>query len=122
MWDAGASSLFRDGNAVLVDRKVTSGGRPVATLRLAFPRGSLDPAARDLRSTLASALILSAALASAGALAVAVIVARAIVRPVRRLSEAARALGSGTNGVRVGATSGRGELAELGQAFDGASP
>lgn len=118
LWDAGASSLFRDGNAVLVDRKVTSGGRPVATLRLAFPRGSLDPAARHLRSTLASALLLSAALASAGALAVAVIAARAIVRPVRRLSEAARALGSGTNGVRVGATSGRGELAELGQAFD----
>jgi two-component system sensor histidine kinase BaeS len=97
---------------------VTSGGRPVATLRLAFPRGSLDPAARHLRATLASALLLSAALASAGALAVAVIAARAIVRPVRRLSEATRALGSGASGVRVLATSGRGELAELGRAFD----
>ncbi len=116
--DAGASSLFRNGSGALVNHKVTSGGQVVATLRLAFPKGGLDPAARHLRSTLAGALLLSAALASAGALVVAIVAARAVVTPVRRLSEAARALGSGATGVRVGASSGGGELAELGRAFD----
>ena len=57
-------------------------------------------------------------LASAVALLGAVFAARGIVKPLNRLSEAARAVGSGASGVRVGPVAGPGELAELAHAFD----
>jgi two-component system, OmpR family, sensor histidine kinase BaeS len=45
-------------------------------------------------------------------------VAKGLVKPIRRLSAAARALGAGTSGIRVDAQSGPSELVELAGAFD----
>ena len=83
-----------------------------------FPHGGLTPAERKLRSDLVTAVAVSAVIAAAVALVVAVFVAKGLVRPIRRLSEAAHALGSGTTSIRVGEQNGPGELVELAGAFD----
>ena len=98
----GATKLFRDRQASSAFRRLSVGGRPIGTMDLASPHGGLSPAERKLRTDLVSAVAVSAVIAAAVALVVAVFVAKGLVRPIRRLSEAARALGSGTTGIRVG--------------------
>jgi two-component system, OmpR family, sensor histidine kinase BaeS len=115
---AGTQSLFQDTQASMATRQLSVGGRQIRTIDLAFPHGGLTPAERKLRTDLVSAVAVSAIIAAAVALVVAVFVAKGLVRPIRRLSEAARALGSGTTGIRVGEQSGPGELVELAGAFD----
>ena len=115
---AGPQRLFGAEGSELDDRVLTSGSTPMGTLRVAFPAGGLSTSDRHLRSTLTDAVGWSAALAILGALLVAIVVARSLVRPIRRLSAAARALGEGASTVRVGAGAGPGELGELGRAFD----
>jgi two-component system sensor histidine kinase BaeS len=110
---AGTQSLFEDPQASMATRQLSVAGRQIGTVDLAFPHGGLTPAERKLRTDLVSAVAVSAIIAAAVALVVAVFVAKGLVRPIRRLSEAARALGSGTTGIRVGEQSGPGELVEL---------
>ena len=115
---AGSQPLFRAEGTERKEVVLTDGSTPVGSLRLAFPAGGLSTSDRHLRSTLTDAVGWSAALAILGALLVALVVARSLVRPIRRLSAAARALGEGTSTVRVGDRAGPGELGELGRAFD----
>jgi signal transduction histidine kinase len=115
---AGPQTLFGRDSSKLTQRTVTVESTPVGTVHLAFPAGGLSPGDRHLRSTLTAAVGWSAALAALGALLVAVLVARTVVRPIRRLSLAARALGEGAVAVRVGDQAGPGELGDLGRAFD----
>jgi two-component system, OmpR family, sensor histidine kinase BaeS len=114
----GTQELFKDRHATSAVRRLRVAGRPVGTMDLAFPHGGLSPAERKLRADLVSAVGVSAIIAAAVALIVAVFVAKGLVRPIRRLSDAARALGSGTTSIRVGEQTGPEELVELAGAFD----
>jgi two-component system sensor histidine kinase BaeS len=120
---AGPQHLFKQPDSTLAERVIASGEpgaapRIVGRMHLAFPSGGLTLAERHLRSVLIAAVGWSAGLAAAVALIVAVIVARAFIGPIRRLSGAARALGAGVSAARVGPDAGPGELGELGRTFD----
>ena len=115
---SGRTALLGNDQGVLVRRSLSTDRQVIGTLRLAFPAGGLSPAEQRLRSALWHAVGLSAAIATAVALAVALFAARGLVRPIRRLSAAAQALGSGVSGARTGEPRGPGELGELARAFD----
>jgi two-component system sensor histidine kinase BaeS len=107
------------GGQIDVDQQELSAhGAPVGSVTVTYPAGGLDRGDRHLRAALLSAVGWSAALAVLGALIVSVIVARGVVRPIKRLSEAVRALRLGGDSPRVGPQAGPGELGELGRAFD----
>ena len=116
--------LFRSGSGTLlkatdtphVRRTLQIGSQRIAVLRLAFPAGGLSPAERRLRSALAEALAVSAGLAVLGAAVVAGIATRVLVRPIHRLTAAARALEAGGS-IRLGSRAGPGEFGELGRGF-----
>jgi two-component system sensor histidine kinase BaeS len=93
-------------------------GQEVGVLRLAFPAGGLSPADRRLRTELAEALGVSAGLAVLVAVVVAGLATPVLVRPIRRLTAAVRALQTGARQSRVGEPAGPGELGELGRTFD----
>jgi two-component system sensor histidine kinase BaeS len=107
------------GGQIDVDHQdVAVNGGPVGSVTVTYPAGGLDRGDRHLRSALLSAVGWSAALAVLGALIVSVVVARGVVRPIRRLSAAVRSLRLGGDSPRVGPQAGPGELGELGRAFD----
>jgi len=93
-------------------------GRTVGRLRVGFPPSGLTPGDQRLRSELVGAVGLSAGLAAGVAVVVGLVAAGNLERPIRRLSRAAAALGSGIKGVRVGPPRGPVELGELARAFD----
>jgi two-component system sensor histidine kinase BaeS len=101
-----------------VERTVNVGGRQVGTTIVEFPLGGANPADSHLRSSLTAAVALSAGLAAFAALIVGVLMARGVVRPLRRLAGAVRSLRLGERSPRVGPSAGPGELGELGEAFD----
>jgi two-component system sensor histidine kinase BaeS len=115
---AGPQNLFHQSHTARTEHALTSASGPVGTLRVAFAAGGLNTAERHLRSTLSAAVGWTAGLVALVALAVAVLVARGLVRPIRRLSTAARALERGQSETRVGAPTAPGELGELARAFD----
>jgi signal transduction histidine kinase len=102
----------------LVEQAVSLSNASVGTAEVAFPAGGLNPGDRHLRSALLTAIGWSAGLAVLGALIVGVLVARGVVRPIRRLSAAVSALRLHGDSPRVGPQAGPGELGELGRAFD----
>ena len=114
----GPPGLLSTGDPIGVHRSLQVEKHSIGTVDLAFPKGGLTPGDRRLRSDLGGAVEISAVIAAGVALAVAIVVAKGLVRPIRRLSAAAQALGSGTKGIRVGEQTGPGELAELARAFD----
>ncbi|HXW77954.1 MAG TPA: ATP-binding protein [Acidimicrobiales bacterium] len=114
----GPAAMLRSGDAISEHLPLSVDGRSIGRLHLVFPKGGLTPGDRRLRSDLGGAVEISAVIAAAVALLVAVVVAKGLVRPIRRLSAAAQALGSGTKGIRVGEQTGPGELVELARAFD----
>jgi two-component system, OmpR family, sensor histidine kinase BaeS len=114
----GPPGLFTEKGTSVVDRPISDNGSALGTVQVAMMANGLSISQSHLRSTLAGAVGLSAALAAVGALVVGVVVARGVVRPVKRLSDAARSLERGTSGARVGPRAGPGELGELGRAFD----
>lgn len=101
-----------------VDQTVTVGGEPVGVATIDFPGGGVRPGDSYLRSSLFSAVGWSAALACLAAIVVGVVLARGVVRPLRRLASAVRSLKLGESSPRVGHDAGPGELGELGRAFD----
>jgi signal transduction histidine kinase len=103
---------------MVVERTLTVAGRPVGSATLGFPAGGVTAGDRHLRSSLTAAVAWSAALAALAALIVGVLMARGVVRPLRRLSNAVRSLKLGESSPRVGPAAGPGELGELGRAFD----
>jgi two-component system, OmpR family, sensor histidine kinase BaeS len=118
LFRAGPAEMLSGGDPIGEHIPLKADGRAIGTLHLVFPSGGLTPGDRRLRSDLGGAVEISAVIAAAVALLVAVVVAKGLLRPIRRLSEAAQALGSGTKGIRVGEQTGPGELVELARAFD----
>ncbi|MHB1975191.1 MAG: histidine kinase dimerization/phospho-acceptor domain-containing protein, partial [Acidimicrobiales bacterium] len=103
-------------------RAVVSGGRVVGEVHLDFPDQGLSPAEQRLRSALARSAALAGGLGVLVALVASVVVTGRLVRPLRRLSAAARAVGAGDRSVRLATGGGGpGELGELGTAFDAMS-
>jgi two-component system, OmpR family, sensor histidine kinase BaeS len=90
----------------------------VGTVTIGFPAGGARPGDSHLRSSLYAAVGWSAALAALAALIVGVLLARGVVRPLRRLAAAVSSLKLGEHSPRVGPAAGPGELGELGRAFD----
>lgn len=96
---------------------VMSGGHHVGTAVLRFALAT--PAAeQQVRSALGHTVIWGGALAVAIASLIGLFVARRIVRPLRRLTTAARALAAGDRSARGGGDE-PAELGDLGRAFDG---
>ena len=108
----------RSNSAVVVERSVRVGGQVVGTAKISFPSGGARPGDNHLRSSLFSAVAWSAALAALVAVIVGLIVARGVIRPLRRLASVVRSLRLGQSSPRVGPDFGPGELGELGRAFD----
>ena len=106
LFSAGPVAMLRSGDPIGEHLPLTVDGHEIGDLHLVFPKGGLTPGDRRLRSDLGGAVEISAVIAAAVALLVAVVVAKGLVRPIRRLSEAAQALGSGTKGIRVGEQTG----------------
>lgn len=113
----GPDGLLRSPSAARLSRSLVVGGRRVGVLRLAFPTGGLSPGDRRLRSELATAVGVGAGLAALVALIVALTVTRFLVRPIRRLTTAARAIEMGRRNATHFDFGGPGELGELGLAF-----
>jgi two-component system, OmpR family, sensor histidine kinase BaeS len=100
-------------------RAVVVAGRPVGSVRIVFPRGSLPAAPRHLRDALSRTVTGAAVLAGLLAVIAAVFVSRRLTRPLLRLIATARAMEVGDRGARVGDLRAPGELGELAAAFDG---
>ena len=109
---ANSTALKANERAIIVD------GKSVGTVTVGFPDGGASPSDSHLRSSLFAAVGWSAALAALGGLVFGVLMARGVVQPLRRLSQAVRSLKLGENSPRVGPSAGPGELGELGRAFD----
>ena len=108
----------RSDNPMIVERALRIDGQVVGTAKVNFPSGGVRVGDSHLRSSLFAAVAWSAGLAALAAVIVGLIVARGVIRPVRRLASAARSLKLGQNSPRVGPNFGPGELGELGRAFD----
>lgn len=115
---AGPQKHFSESDSKIVREPLTVDHATVGTVKLGFAADGLSTSERHLRRALLAAIGWSAALAAGVAFVVAAVVARGLVGPIRRLSSAARALGTGTSHARVGPDAGPGELGELGRAFD----
>ncbi|MGO8876190.1 MAG: sensor histidine kinase [Acidimicrobiales bacterium] len=115
---SGPQALLGAHAAAQVRRPLFILGRQVGVLHLAFPAGGLSPADQRLRTELAQALGVSAAVAVLGALVVARVGTAVLVRPMSRLTAAVRALEAGYSPRPLGERAGPGELGELGSAFD----
>ncbi|MDL4771276.1 sensor histidine kinase [Actinomadura xylanilytica] len=120
----------------MVFQRITRGGKPFllvgthvtqyvttteeperTTPPMVFVSASLSQEAADLRS-FTGAIVIADSLALAAALALALLATRGVLRPVRRLGAAARALGDGELNTRV-TVRGRDELADLARTFNG---
>lgn len=92
-------------------------GKNVGTASIRFPKDSLPPAERQLRNALTRTTVIGVAIAAAVALLVGLVVTQAIIRPLRRLTEAVQRLGRGERSARANLEA-PGELGELAAAVD----
>jgi two-component system sensor histidine kinase BaeS len=112
----GPKALLDRSNATLIRQPLLVLGQEAGVLQLGFP--GLSPANRRLRNELVEALGISAGLALLAVVVGATLVTPRLVRPIRRLTTAVRALGAGAGYNKMGDEAGPGELGELGRAFD----
>jgi two-component system sensor histidine kinase BaeS len=98
-------------------KAVVVSGKRVGTATLRFPKNTLPPAEKQLRTTLTKTTLIGAGIAVVIALLAGALVAGWIRRPLRRLIEAVRRLEGGDRSARAN-LSAPGELGELAQAVD----
>jgi two-component system sensor histidine kinase BaeS len=96
---------------------VVVAGRVVGRAIIRFPKATLPPAERQLRSALTRTTAIGVVIAAAVALLVGLLVTHAITRPLRRLTDAVRLLGRGERSARANLEA-PGELGELAAAVD----
>ena len=92
--------------------------RAVGLVVVTFTRGELPEAEIHVRDALEGTVTVGSIAAALAALAVAVPLARRVVRPLTRVTYAARALGDGDASARAGHHDAPGELGTLAAAFD----
>lgn len=97
---------------------IVVGGQAVGTAVVTFTRGELGQAERHVRDALSGTVLIGAVVAALVALAVAIPLARRVVRPLSRITAAARRLGDGDASARVDDHDAPGELGTLAIAFD----
>ena len=97
---------------------IVAGAREVGTAVVRFPASGLSRAESDTRSALTTAVLVGAALALLLAAIAAALLSRRITRPLSKLTEAATRLERGELDARAGIADARGEIGELGHAFD----
>ncbi len=98
-------------------KAVVVSGKRVGTVTLRFPKNTLPPAEKQLRSALTKTTLIGAGIAVVIALLAGALVAGWIRRPLLRLIEAVRKLEGGDRAARAN-LSAPGELGELAQAVD----
>lgn len=111
-----AGTTHGDGPAVTAD--IIVGGQRVGVAEITFANSELAMAERHVRDALRGAVLLGTLLASGVAVLAAVPLSRRIVRPLRRVTDAARKVGEGDPTARVGHHDDPGELGQLAGAFD----
>ncbi len=94
------------------------GATTIATGTFTFPRKGLLPEEVAFRHSIETSVLVASVLALLVALGASIFGTRRIVRPLRVLTSATRQLATGDRASRVGELHTRGELAELGSAFD----
>jgi signal transduction histidine kinase len=118
VWSRDAPEPSGSYTPMVFDQPILIDTQTVGTVTIGFPAGGVRPGDNHLRSSLYAAVGWSAGLAALAALVVGVLLARGVVRPVRRLASAVSSLRLGEHSPRVGPAAGPGELGELGRAFD----
>jgi two-component system sensor histidine kinase BaeS len=93
-------------------------GEQVGTAHVTFVSGELAQAERHVRDALSGAIVLGALAAAAGGALVAAPLVTRIVRPLRRVTDAARQLGDGDPSARAGHHDAPGEVGTLNRTFD----
>lgn len=111
-----AATSHGDGPAVTADIMVD--GQRVGVAEITFANSELAMAERHVRDALRGAVLLGTLLAAGVAVLAAVPLSRRIVRPLRRVTDAARKVGEGDPTARVGHHDDPGELGQLAGAFD----
>ncbi len=94
-------------------------GRTVGTAVVMFTSSELAQAEVHVRDALRGTVLIGALLAALVAVAVAIPLSRRIVRPLRRVTDAANRLGDGDSTTRVGNHDAPGEIGILAATFDG---
>lgn len=102
---------------VLEAGQVIAGGHVVGRFTLGFQSGGAAPADHHLIHSMERAVAVSGALAVLAAVGISLVAARAVVAPLRRVTEAARAIERGERGEVLDGQPGPGELGELAEAF-----
>ena len=93
-------------------------GQKIGTTVVTFASGELAQAEIHVRDALRGTVLIGALAAAIVAVAVAVPLSRRIVRPLRRVTDAARRLGEGDSTARVGDHDAPGEIGALAATFD----
>lgn len=111
-----AGTAHGDGPAVTA--AIVVDGERVGEAEITFANSELAMAERHVRDALRGAVLLGTLLAAGVAALAAVPLSRRIVRPLRRVTDAARKVGAGDPTARVGHHDDPGELGQLAGAFD----
>lgn len=97
---------------------IVVGEQTVGTAVVTFASGELAQAEVHVRDALRGTVLIGVLIAAILAVAVAVPLARRIIRPLRRVTDAARRLGEGDSTARVGDHDAPGEIGTLAATFD----
>jgi signal transduction histidine kinase len=116
-----ASSIVSRADLTAADHSpILLNGKPIGTLVVQFTSRGLVESANELRTSLLTAALVATGLAILISIFVAIYVGRRSTRPIAKLTDAARAMGSGDRDIRVGDLEAASkELSELAGAFDG---
>ncbi|MEQ1874580.1 MAG: HAMP domain-containing sensor histidine kinase [Ilumatobacteraceae bacterium] len=114
----GMPGMVIDTHGPTLSAPVIVNGKQVGTAHVTFASGELALAETHVRDALSGAVVFGALAAALGAALVAAPLAMRIVRPLRRVTDAAQQLGDGATTARAGDHDAPGEIGNLNRTFD----